>query len=207
MVTNMQEYYDLLYRIQDQNKPSLAVLIPSTETIYDVDLSTRTIKGPASLGVEADHRSEIIYFKLNRYYDHMDLINTTCLIQYENAEGKSGLYVVPFYDADTFIDEDKLLIPWCISGRVAAAAGKVKYSIRFYSIDSSKSELIYNLSTIETTTEIKQSLVVDINLDEEGDNDRVQRILDTKEYTVTEQLIARIDQINKQMDIFWQDAY
>ena len=28
-----------------------------------------------------------------------------------------------------------------------------------------------------------------------------------KEYTVTEQLIARIDQINKQMDIFWQDAY
>ena len=67
MVTNMQEYYDLLYRIQDQNKPSLAVLIPSTETIYDVDLSTRTIKGPASLGVEADHRSEIIYFKLNRY--------------------------------------------------------------------------------------------------------------------------------------------
>ena len=37
MVTNMQEYYDLLYRIQDQNKPSLAVLIPSTETIYDVD--------------------------------------------------------------------------------------------------------------------------------------------------------------------------
>lgn len=207
MVTNMQEYYDLLYRIQDQNKPSLAVLIPSDETIYDVDLATRMINGPAFLGVEADHRSEVIYFKVDRYYDHMDLINTVCLIQYQNANKESGLYVVPFYDANTFIDEDKLLIPWCISGQVAAAAGKVKYSIRFYSIDSSKSELTYNLSTIETTTEIKESLVVDINLDKEGESDRVQRLLDTKEYTVTEQIIARIDQINKQNDIFWQDAY
>lgn len=207
MVTNMQEYYDLLYRIQDQNKPSLAVLIPSDETIYDVDLATRTINGPAFLGVEADHRSEVIYFKVDRYYDHMDLINTVCLIQYQNAKKESGLYVVPFYDADTFIDEDKLLIPWCISGQVAAAAGKVKYSIRFYSIDDSKSELTYNLSTIETTTDIKESLVVDINLDKEGENDRVQRLLDTKEYTVTEQILARIDQINKQNDIFWQDAY
>lgn len=207
MVTGMKEYYDLLYRIQDENKPSLAVLLPSTETIYDVDLSTRTIHGPASLGVEADHRSEVIYFKLNRYYDHMDLINTTCLIQYKNAKGESGLYAVPFYDADTCIDEDKILIPWCISGRVAAAAGKVTYSIRFYSIDSGKSELTYNLSTIETSTMIEPSLVVDINLDEEGDNDRVLRILDTKDYTVTEQILARIDQINKQVDVFWLDAY
>lgn len=207
MVTSMKEYYDLLYRIQDQNKPSLAVLIPSDETIYDVDLNTREIKGPASLGVEADHRSEVIYFKVDRYYDHMDLINTVCLIQYENAKKQSGLYVVPFYDADTFIDEDKLLIPWCISGRVAAAAGEVKYSIRFYQIDSSKSELVYNLSTLSTKTVIGQSLVVDINLDEDAGEDRVQRILDTQEYTVTEQLIARIDQLSKTCDIFWQDAY
>ena len=76
MVTNMQEYYDLLYRIQDQNKPSLAVLIPSTETIYDVDLSTRTINGPASLGVEPVLRPALLSFILNKYNDKKKKNNT-----------------------------------------------------------------------------------------------------------------------------------
>ena len=46
MITTPQEYYDLLYRIQDENKPTLALLLPSDEKIFEIDLKTRKIDAP-----------------------------------------------------------------------------------------------------------------------------------------------------------------
>ena len=43
MITNANEYYQELYRIQDHNFPLKAVLVPSDERIYNVDLSTRKV--------------------------------------------------------------------------------------------------------------------------------------------------------------------
>jgi hypothetical protein len=63
-----------------------------------------------------DHSSEIIYFKIDRFYDYMDLSTTACLIEYVNAKKETGLYAVPFYDIMSFQNEDKMLIPWCING-------------------------------------------------------------------------------------------
>ena len=64
MITTPKEYYDLLYRIQDENKPSLAVLLPSNEKIYEIDMNSRKIEAPKYLSVELDHRAETIYFKV-----------------------------------------------------------------------------------------------------------------------------------------------
>lgn len=37
MITTAKEYYENLYRIQDKNPPSLAVLLPHDERIYEVN--------------------------------------------------------------------------------------------------------------------------------------------------------------------------
>ena len=37
MITSAKEYYSNLYRIQDENPPTLALLLPSTERIYNIN--------------------------------------------------------------------------------------------------------------------------------------------------------------------------
>ena len=55
MQTISTEYYKNLYKIQqDDNLPSLALLVPSTENIYEVNLNTRTITPPEYLSVYTD---------------------------------------------------------------------------------------------------------------------------------------------------------
>jgi len=108
-------------------------LLPSTERIYEIDLNTRTIDAPEWLSVETDHRSETIYFKVPRYFDHMDLTTTVCVIQYINANGEGRVYPVPYYDIttctrenfETLEQEPYILFPWVIDGEATKAAGDV----------------------------------------------------------------------------------
>ena len=111
MITTPKEYYSYLHRLQTENPPSLAVLLPSEEKIYNIDLNTRRIETPEFLSVEKDHHSETVYFEVNRYFDNFDLAQTVCLIQYINAAGEGRVYPVPFFDVDTKAPENKMLFP------------------------------------------------------------------------------------------------
>lgn len=162
MITSAQEYYSNLYRIQDENPPTLALLLPSTERIYNINLNARTIEAPEYLSVETDHRAEAIYFKMPRYFDGVDLTAKTAVIQYENALGEGHVYVVPFFDVETAdrlgINEgddlrQTVLFPWLIDNVVAKAAGTVKYNIRFFEM-SSETHLLYSLNTLPAESKI-----------------------------------------------------
>ena len=102
MITTPKEYNEKLWQIQSENAPTLAILLPSTEKIYNIDLNKRTIEAPKFLSVSKDHNAETIYFKIDRFFDNVDLSNTVCLIQYKNALKEERVYVVPFYDIETF---------------------------------------------------------------------------------------------------------
>ena len=62
MITTAQEYFALYHQVTSGNPPDLAVLLPSNENIYNIDLNTRTIQAPENLGVAGDQRAEVIYF-------------------------------------------------------------------------------------------------------------------------------------------------
>jgi hypothetical protein len=75
---------------------------------------------PTFLSVERDHNAETIYFLVNRYYGYKDLATTSCVIEYINAAGEGGFYIVPFYDVTSYQGfigedgqnyEDKMLVP------------------------------------------------------------------------------------------------
>jgi len=98
-------YEDLLFDIQnnfEQNTHIVELLPSSEDQIFDIDLETRTIEVPQFLSVRYDHNAEIIYFRCARYLDNMDLVNTVCVIEYVNADGKPGLYWVPYYDISRY---------------------------------------------------------------------------------------------------------
>lgn len=176
-----------LYDIQAKHAPS-NVYLPFAHNIYEVDLNTRKIDGPAYLSVRRDHKAEVIYFKLDRYFDYMDLSNTVCIIQYLIPdENIPRIYIVPFFDTSTYFKDNKILIPWVVGGAVTSKAGKVEYSIRFYKIQRENDndiKLVYNLSTLPTTSEILYSL--------EGDGEIMNVAYDVEIATHWQDLIDQV---------------
>ena len=195
MITTPKEYYDLLYRIQDENKPSLAVLLPSDEKIYEIDMNSRKIEAPKYLSVALDHRAETIYFKVGRYYDNIDLANMTCVVQYINAKGEGRVYPVPFYDVETYADENMMLFPWCIDGEATKASGNVTYSVRFYDIDESATYMRYNMSSLPSKSEVLHGISSKTDIDDSNDY-----LLSFKD-----QILAQLKKVSE-YDLYWIDA-
>lgn len=167
----LREYYSELSRIQDENAATYAVLLPSTEKIYEINLKTRIVEKPSEFTiVESDHVSETVYFKVPRYFDNVDLSTTVCIIEYINAKNEGHIYAVPYYDIDHLsvwspedgIDEPMMLIPWRIAGTAAAKAGELKFAFRFYTLDEGGSYLTYNLNTIPQTMTINPGIGIDL---------------------------------------------
>ena len=162
MITTPKDYYNLYHRIQSENPPSLAILLPTTEKIYKIDLNKKTVEAPEYLGIENDHKSEVLYFQVNRFYDFFDLTQAVCVIQYFNALGESKIYPVPYYDIDTLSKHDSengeqddiILFPWIIDKEVTKVKGKIEFNIQFYLLNEDGTRFIYSLNTLQAVSQI-----------------------------------------------------
>lgn len=199
MVTTPEEYYSKLNIILNENPPIYA-LLPSAENIYNIDLNSRTIDAPKFIGVSRDHKSETIYFIIDRYNDYMDLAQTCCIITYINANKEARQYMVPFYDIYTYAHENKMLIPWNIGAPVVAAAGTVTFSIQFFKVGEVYNEekgtvekvLTYNLNTLPATTTVKNGIdITKLESDYPIWADPLEEILD------------RINDISNYQTLYW----
>ena len=89
MKTSQKEYNELLYVIDDPNNSNgdTYYRIPSDEPVYEINLDTRTVEVPEFLSVLDDHNAEVVWFKVDRFFDDVDLFGATCWIEYRNAIG------------------------------------------------------------------------------------------------------------------------
>ena len=62
MFATAEEYVQQLWQLQNKNMPTKAILLPSDEIIYNIDLNTRTIETPSFLSITQDQDAETIYF-------------------------------------------------------------------------------------------------------------------------------------------------
>ena len=168
MITTYEAYNSSLHLVNNANPPLYATL-PSAENIYNVDASTREIDAPRFLSVEKDHKSETIYFIIDRYVDYMDLATTCCVVTYTNlAANISRIYHVPFYDIYTYAKEQKMILPWCLDANVAQKKGKVEFALQFYKVGEipdennggTKKVLTYSLNTLPAKSEVLASMEV-----------------------------------------------
>lgn len=202
MIVTAEEYNKNLSLLLNANTPVFAQL-PEAENVYNIDAATREIDSPEYISVERDHKSETLYFAIDRYVGYMDLASTSCIITYRNEEaGIAKYYCVPFYDIYTFAPEKKLLIPWCIDAAVAAKAGTVHYSFQFFKVSETKDEngqdvkvLSYSLNTQQGESKIKQGMEVDV------ENMSSDYLLKATEY---QELKSSIDTLSEKVKgVYW----
>ena len=196
-------YEDLLYDLQMSDRiPLVADLLPDDNQIFEINLNTRTINVPQFLSVQYDHNAEVVYFKVPRYFEGVDLATTTCVIQYINSNNDVGIYCVPFYDL-THFDEDEngipvpmMLLPWSLGGLATMYSGQIQFSLRFYTIDAESKKFIFNLNTQAATG----SILYGMNLPADAVD---QFKLDS---SVIEQIYASIQDISGVATTYWYDC-
>ena len=169
-IISEQDFLSQLYMIQGANPPSQVAFHKGEKVIYDIDLATRTITPPPFLSVEKDHESSIIYFRVSRYYDYMDLSLLPGVIQYITPDGTTHYYPIPFYDIITERDEEepansKMLVPWCVQGTATQFVGDVTFSLRFFKVEQiqvERSDEIDEEAAAVTPAEVRYNYVYNL---------------------------------------------
>ena len=144
--TELNESYPFLMRL------------PLDEPFFEINANTRTITIPSAMkqiGVIGDKDAEIVFFKIDRYYDGQDLgaDNISILIEWEYNDKKQ-------YSEGTLIDNqsdiDKLIFGWLIVDDLTEIAGTIKFAVHFIVKDGDN--ISYRFSSLPAQISIASTL-------------------------------------------------
>ena len=156
MITGSQEYERFLVGLAkpDEAPTALNMRIPSDEKVYEIDWNTRTVQSPPFIGVSGDHRAEYIFFKMDRFFETIDLANTIGMIIFKNAHREEYYQLIPYYDIYT--EHGKIFFPWSIQAPASLYKGSVEFSFKFFKVDATEQTLVYELNTTIAKTQVLQ---------------------------------------------------
>ena len=89
-ISSFESYYANIIEISKlatnfQNAPYKFFLMPLDEPMFEIDANKRTISVPSvfnknGVGVYGDHKAEVLYFRIDKYFDYQDLFNVDQII-------------------------------------------------------------------------------------------------------------------------------
>lgn len=181
LINSLNEYFSYIVELVKIN-PLKYTRLPLDENLFEIDANTRSIKVPDvftknGISVKGDVVAEIVYFRINRYFDMDDLATKQVFIEWTNAAGRTGVSRV-WQGVDTESDPGYLIFGWPVDSAVTAGSGKVTFSVRFYTTGDNN-VLTYSWSTLPQTAEIKNGLDFDISAMISQNNAEVIRDNDT----------------------------
>lgn len=204
MITGSKEYERFLADLADANQgvPSiLKMRVPTTEEIYEIDWNTRKISPPPFIGVSGDHRSEYIFFKMDRYYDMIDLSTTIGMVVFKNSKNEEFFQLIPYYDIMT--EQGKIYFPWSIQAPAALYSGQISFSFKFFKVDINSKELLYEINTTIAKTKVLNGWSDDSSLDHS------YSMVDTSSLIVDSSLINNLNSIisaSQYLSLYWIDV-
>ena len=198
-ITTLEEYFSWLKTLGAINR-KYTVLPLDKDKYFSINANTRAITIPADfkkngVAVQSDDLAEVLYFKIDRYFDYMDLNNTDIFIQWETPKGPDGKTVKsvsPAYIRDIESHPGELVFGWALSDMITPYAGQLKFSVRFFqwenpenaATEEGEKVLAYSLSTLVATVDIKPSINLDLEKDEYAIDDCGNRLIERLENSV-----------------------
>lgn len=167
-ITSLNEYFSYIIQLTNINKTYTR--LPLDEEPFEIDTNTRQIKVPEhfaknGISVQGDEIAEVVYFKVRKYFDTVDLSKRDILIQWRSAQEKedgTGMIEgvsVP-WNIDIESDPDYIIFGWPISSKITGAAGEITFAVRFY--EYKDNSIVYSLSTLDQRVSVKPALDFDI---------------------------------------------
>ena len=174
-ISSLNEYFSVIEQLAREDLKFN--ILPIDEETFDIDANTRTITVPPSfkngVGVKGDQVAEIIYFKIDRYFDATDLNTQNIYIEWKNAKGEPGLSKE--YVRDVTSDPDHIIFGWPLASQITEYAGAVEFAVRFYSFKdpaAADKEIVYSFATQPQTIMINDTMNFSIV------DDRIQKLED-----------------------------
>lgn len=189
-ITSLEEYFSWLKILGAINRKY--TILPLDEPAFEINANTRAILIPNDfkkngVAVQGDDLAEVLYFKIDRYFDYMDLNNCDIFIQWEapkNANGEVVKSASPAYIRDIESEPGKLIFGWILDDAITATAGNLKFSVRFYqwedaqkAKDGTSRVLAYSFSTLTAQVAIHPSINFNPEIDVFVTEDLGQRLL------------------------------
>lgn len=186
---SLEDYYANIIEISQlktkfHDAPYKYFLMPLDEPLFEIDANKRTITVPAhfsknGVGVHGDHMAEILYFRVDKYFDYQDLFNVDDIIinwQFRpsnasrNAELKT--YTSRALAPDDTYDPGHIVFGWVIGNFIeededgveqqyfmTPSRGTLTFSVSF--LKHLDNEYKYVLNTQTASVNINDSLVLD----------------------------------------------
>lgn len=183
-ITTLEEYFCYIADLRRINKKFTILPLPGKidedgkkdgdEEFFIIDANSRTITVPEifvtnGVSVQGDEIAEMLYFKIDRYFDMTDLgeknvyIEWTLPVDPKTGERKSGVSIPDI--VDTEVVPGYVIIGWPIRSELTQIPGKIDFAVRFYEIPDEgdyATQVIYSFSTKAASVEIKPSLNLNI---------------------------------------------
>lgn len=149
------KYIELLYNIQSSadSKRQDGQLFPKGQPYVYIDWNQRLINLTADFNpflIEGDHYATRIWFCCDRYFDAIDLLDLTCVVEYVNPMGEARIAPILFIDDQT--DPEKLFFSWEVNGEAARLGpgksdGKLQFVVRFFTVNPLDKKFLFNMGT------------------------------------------------------------
>ena len=194
-ITTLEEYFSWLRNLGNIDRKY--TVLPLDEDHFEINADTRAITIPASfkkngVAVLGDDLAEVLYFRVDRYFDYMDLNNCDIYIQWETpkdpATGLTTKSLSPAYIRDIDSEPGKLIFGWALSDAITANSGTLKFSVRFFQwADDEKAAtgaekiIAYSFSTLTASVSIQAGLNFNLESDEHKVDDVGNRLIERLE--------------------------
>lgn len=179
VVNSLEEFFMNITKIAALENGKF-LRLPLDEPMFVIDANTRKISIPTDfstngLSVQGDHLAETIFFKVDRYFDFVDLNTKDIYINWKLGD-QSGTSKNFIKSID--IEPGYIIFGWPVAKELTSKSGVLSFAVQICSKDASGA-LTYNFNTLASTIAIKDGLVLNAPIEVNVTNDILNMLTDS----------------------------
>jgi hypothetical protein len=159
-IQTLEQYFCHLGDLLDLHNGYKYIMLPLDEAPLDINANTREISIPnsfrtAGLSVQGDELAETLFFRIDRFFDAMDLSTCEIYVHWSLADGDAQ--ATPIYMVDVESEPGKLIFACPLTSEITRLAGAIELAVCFLKRGSDNT-IVYNLNTKPVRATIGASL-------------------------------------------------